>query len=127
LIQERSSSPAKESPYLRWTAIIVDNSIILLINTTSPRRTSSRARKMMTVLMRKRKRNSSRERMGSTKDSIRRKMERHISLVTSSLTLIPQAGLLQVKKSMMKKLPLSLGIYLHHHITLIHFSPMPHG
>jgi hypothetical protein len=63
----------------------------------------------------KRKRNSSRERMGSTKDSIRRKMERHTLLVTGSLTLSPQAGLLQVKKKMMKKLPLSLGTSLHHH------------
>jgi hypothetical protein len=30
-------------------------------------------------------------------------------------TLSPQAGLLQVKKRMMKKLPLSLGTSLHHH------------
>jgi hypothetical protein len=44
--ERRSSSPAKESPSLRWTAIIVENSVILLINATSPRRTSSRARKM---------------------------------------------------------------------------------
>jgi hypothetical protein len=93
----------------------VDNSVILLINATSPRRTSSRERKMLTVMMRKRKRNSSRERMGSTKDSIRRKMERHTLLVTGSLTLSPQAGLLQVKKKMMKKLPLLLGTSIHHH------------
>jgi hypothetical protein len=93
----------------------VDNSVILLINATSPRRTSSRERKMLTVMMRKRKRNSSRERMGSTKDSIRRKMERHTLLVTGSLTLSPQAGLLQVKKKMMKKRPLSLGTSLYHH------------
>jgi hypothetical protein len=46
---------------------------------------------MMTVMMRKRKRSSSRERMGSTKDSIR-KMERHTLLVTGSLTLSPQTG-----------------------------------
>jgi hypothetical protein len=111
----RSSSPVKGSPSPKWTAIIVENSVILLINTTSPRRTSSRAIKMMTVMMRKRKRNSSRERMGSTKDSIRRKMERHTLLVTGSLTLSPQTGLLQVKKKMMKKLPLSLGTSLHHH------------
>jgi hypothetical protein len=63
----------------------------------------------------KMKRNSSRERMGSTKDSIRRKMERHTLLVTGSLTLSPQACLLQVKKKMMKKLPLSPGTSLHHH------------
>jgi hypothetical protein len=49
----------------------------------SPRRTSSRARKMMTVMTRKRKRNSLRERMGSTKDSMKRKMERHTLLVTA--------------------------------------------
>jgi hypothetical protein len=115
LIQERrSSSPAKESPSLRWTAIIVDNLVILLINATSPRRTSSRARKMMTVMMRRSRRNSSRGRKASTNDSIR-KMEKHILLVTSSLTLNPQVGLLQVKKRMMKRLPPSQGISLHHH------------
>jgi hypothetical protein len=92
--ERRSSSPAKESPSLRWTAIIVENSVILLINATSPRRTSSRARNMMTVTMRKRKRIFSREMKGNTKDSIRRKMERHILLLTGSLTLNPQAGLL---------------------------------
>jgi hypothetical protein len=42
-------------------------------------------------------------------------MERHTLLVIGSLTLSPQAGLLQVKKKMMKKLPLSLGTSLHHH------------
>jgi hypothetical protein len=42
-------------------------------------------------------------------------MEKHILLVTRSLTLNPQAGLLQLKKRMMKKLPPSLGISLHHH------------
>jgi hypothetical protein len=40
--------------------------------------------------------------MGSTKDSIRRKMERHTLLVTGSLSLSPQEGLLQVKNKMMK-------------------------
>jgi hypothetical protein len=52
---------------------------------------------------------------GSTKGSTRRKMEMHTLLVTGSLTLSPQAGLLQVKKKMMKKFPLSLEISLHHH------------
>jgi hypothetical protein len=42
-------------------------------------------------------------------------MERHTLLVTDSLTLSPQAGLLQVKKKMMKKLSLSLETSLHHH------------
>jgi hypothetical protein len=50
-------------------------------------------------------------------------MERHILLVTGSLTLNPQAGLLQVKKRMMKNLPLSLGIFLHHpHLLLTYAS-----
>jgi TATA-binding protein-associated factor Taf7 len=51
----------------------------------------------------------------STKGSTKRKMERHTLLVTGSLTLSHQAGLLQVKKKMMKKLPPSLGTSLHHH------------
>jgi hypothetical protein len=55
------------------------------------------------------------KRKASIKDSIKRKMEKHILLVTRSLTLNPQAGLLQLKKRMMKKLPPSLGISLHHH------------
>jgi hypothetical protein len=63
--------------------------------------------------MRIRKRNSSRGRMASTRDFIKRKMEKHILLVIGSLTLNPQAGLLQVKKRMMKRLPPSLGISLH--------------
>jgi hypothetical protein len=52
---------------------------------------------------------------GKHKDSIKRKMERHTLLVTGSLTLSPQVGLLQVKKKMMKKLTSSLGTSLHHH------------
>jgi hypothetical protein len=76
LIQERRSySLVKERPSLRWTAIIVDNSVIMLINATSPRKTSSRARKMMTVMMRRRKRNSLRGRKASTRDSIKRRIE----------------------------------------------------
>jgi hypothetical protein len=56
------------------------------------------------------------KRKASTSGSIKIKMEKHILLVTSSsLTLNPQAGLRQVKKRMMKRLPLSLGISLHHH------------
>jgi hypothetical protein len=81
----------------------------------NPRRTSSRVRKMMTVMTRKRKIISSGERMGSRKGSIKGKMERHTLLVTGSLTLIHQAGLLQVKKKMMKKLLPLLGTSLHHH------------
>jgi hypothetical protein len=76
LIQERRSySLVKERPSLRWTAIIVDNSVIMLINATIPRKTSSRARKMMTVMMRRRKRNSLRGRKASTRDSIKRRIE----------------------------------------------------
>jgi hypothetical protein len=81
----------------------------------NPRRTSSRARKKMTVTMRKSKRDSSRGRMGSTRGSTKRKIERHTLLVTRSLTLSHQVDLLQVKKKMMKKLPPSLGTSLHHH------------
>jgi hypothetical protein len=79
------------------------------------RRTSSRARNKMTAMMRKRKRDSSRGRMGRTRGSTKRKMERHILLVIGSLTLSHQVDLLQVKKKMMKKLPPSLGTSLHHH------------
>jgi hypothetical protein len=53
--------------------------------------------------------------MGSTRGSTKIKMERHTLLVTGSLTLSDQVGLLQVKKKMMKKLPPSLGTSLHHH------------
>jgi hypothetical protein len=42
-------------------------------------------------------------------------MEKHILLVTGSLTLNPEAGPLQVKKKMMKRLSPSLEISLHHH------------
>jgi hypothetical protein len=87
----------------------------LLINVTSPRRTSSRTRKKMTAMMRKRKRDSSRGRMRSKRGSTKRKMERHILLVSGSLTLSHQVDLLQVKKRMMKKLPPSPGTSLHHH------------
>jgi hypothetical protein len=69
----------------------------------------------MTMMMRKNKRDSSRGRMGSTRGSTKRKMERHTLLVTGSLTLSHQVDLLQVKKKMMKKLPPSLGTSLHHH------------
>jgi hypothetical protein len=63
----------------------------------------------------KKEKNSSRGRKASTRDSIKRRMEKHILLVTGLLTLNPQTGLLQVKKRMMKRLPPSLGISLHHH------------
>jgi hypothetical protein len=88
----------KESPFLKWIATTVESLFILLINATSPRRTSSRTRKNMAVMMRKRKRDSSRGRMGSTRGSTKRKMGRHTLLVTGSLTLSHQVGLLQVKK-----------------------------
>jgi hypothetical protein len=78
-------------------------------------------------MMRIRKINSSRGRKASTRDSIKRKMEKHILLVTGSLALNPQAGLLQVKKKMMKRLPPSLGFLFTITITFIHFTPMPHG
>jgi hypothetical protein len=106
---------SKRKPFLKWIATTMESLVILLINVTSPRRTSSRARKKMTVMMRKRKIDSSRGRMGSTRGSTKRKMERHTLLVTGSLTLSHQVDLLQVKKKMMKKLPPSLGISLHHH------------
>jgi hypothetical protein len=66
-------------------------------------------------MMRKRKRDSSKGRMGSKRGSTKRKMERHILLVTGSLTLSHQVDLLQVNKRMMKKLPRSSGTSLHHH------------
>jgi hypothetical protein len=125
LTQERRNSfPAKESPFLKWIATTVESLVILLINVTSPKRTSSRARKKMTVMMRQRKRDSSRGRMGSTRGSTKRKMERHTLLVTRSLTLSHQVDLLQVKKKMMKKLP---PLIFTTTITIIDFSPMPHG
>jgi ABC-type antimicrobial peptide transport system permease subunit len=52
---------------------------------------------------------------GKHKRFHKKKNGRHTLLVTDSLTLSSQAGLLQVKKKMMKKLPLSLGTSLHHH------------
>jgi hypothetical protein len=52
---------------------------------------------------------------GSKRGSTKRKMERHILLVTGSPTLSLQVDLLQVKKRMMKKLPPSPGTSLHHH------------
>jgi hypothetical protein len=59
--------------------------------------------------MRRRKRNSSRGKKASTRNFIKRKMEKHILLVTGSLTLNPQVCLLQVKKKMMKRLPMPHG------------------
>jgi hypothetical protein len=52
---------------------------------------------------------------GKHKRSTKIKMERHTLLVTGSLTLSHQVGLLQVKNKMMKKLPPSLGTSLQHH------------
>jgi hypothetical protein len=128
LTQERRNSfPVKESPFLKWIATTVESLVILLINATSPRRTSSRARKKMTVMTRKRKRDSSRGRMGSTRGSTKRKMERHTLLVTGSLTLSHQVGLLQVKKKMMKSCHHCWGLLFTTTITIIDFSPMPHG
>jgi hypothetical protein len=100
----------------------VDNLVILLINATSTRKTSSRARKMMEVMMRRKKRSSSRVKKASTRGSTKRKIEKHILLVIGSLTLNPQAGLLQVKNKMMKRLSPSLGISLHHqhHLHPLH-------
>jgi hypothetical protein len=80
--RKKKFSLAKESPSLRWIAIIVENLVILLINATSLRKTSSRARNMMALMMRRRKRNSLRGRKASTRDFIKRKMEKHILLVT---------------------------------------------
>jgi hypothetical protein len=96
-------SLAKESLSPRWIATIVENLIILLINATNPRKT--RSRKMMKVMMRRRKRNSSRGKKASTRDFAKIRMEKHILLVTGSLKLNSQTGLLQVKKKMMKRLP----------------------
>jgi hypothetical protein len=80
-----------------------------------PKKTSLRARKMMKLLIRKKKRSSSRGKKASTKGFTKRRREKHILLVIGSLTLNPQAGLLQVKKKMMKMSPPSPGISLHHH------------
>jgi hypothetical protein len=107
--RKKKFSLAKESPSPRWIAIIVENLVILLTNATSPRKTCSRAIKMMKVMMRRRKRNSSRGKKASTRNFIKRKMEKHILLVTGSLTLNPQVCLLQVKKKMMKRLPMPHG------------------
>jgi hypothetical protein len=63
----------------------------------------------------------------STRDSIKRKMEKHILLVTSSLILNPQVGLLRVKKKMMKCCRHHWGFLFTTTITFIHFTPMPHG
>jgi hypothetical protein len=110
LTQERRNYfPVKESPFLKWIATTVESLVILLINATSPRSTSSRARKKMTVMMRKGKRDSSRGRMGSTRGSTKGKMERHTLLVTGSLTLSHQVGLLQAKRKMMKKVAAIAG------------------
>jgi hypothetical protein len=106
-------SLARESPYPRWIATIVENLVILLTNATSPRKTNSRARKMMKVMMRRKKRSSSRRKKATTRGFIKRRMEKHILFVIGSPTLNPQATL-QVKK-MMKRSPPSLGISLHHH------------
>jgi hypothetical protein len=81
-----------------------------------PKKNKFKGKKEVTVMTRKRKRYSSRGRMGRTRGSIKRKMERHTLLVTGSLTLSQQVGLLQVKKKMMKKLPPSPGTSLHHHL-----------
>jgi hypothetical protein len=80
--ERRNYFPAKENPFLKWIATTMESLVILLINVISPRRTSSRARKKMTLMMRKKKRDSSRGRMGSTRGSSKRKMERHTLLVT---------------------------------------------
>jgi hypothetical protein len=57
----------------------------------------------------------------------KKKMERHILLVTSSLTLSHQVDLLQVKKKMMKKCRHRWGLLFTTTIAIIDFSPMPHG
>jgi hypothetical protein len=87
-----------------------------------PKKTSLRARKMMKMMVRIKKRSSSSEKKASTRGFTKRRMEKHILLVIGSLTLNPQAGLLQVKKKMVKRLPPSLGISLHHHhhLHLLH-------
>ena len=114
-------------PFLRWTATTVVSLVILLINVTSPRRISSRARKKMTTMMKRRKRNSSRGRMGSKRGSTKRKMERHILLVTGSLTLSHQVDLLQVKKKWWKSCRHRWELLFTTTIAIIDFSPMPHG
>jgi hypothetical protein len=80
-----------------------------------PKKNKFKGKKEDDNMMRRRKRDSSRGKMESKKGSTKRKMERHILLVTGSLTLNHQVDLLQVKKRMMKKLPLSPGTSLHHH------------
>jgi hypothetical protein len=59
---------------------------------------------------------------GKHKSFTKRRMEKHILLVIGSLTLNTQAGLLQVKNKMMKRLSPSSGISLHHHhhLHLLH-------
>jgi hypothetical protein len=54
-------------------------------------------------------------------------MERHTLLVTDSLTLSHQVGLLQVKKKMRKSCRHRWGLLFTTTTTIIYFSPMPHG
>jgi hypothetical protein len=115
LIQgRRSFSLARENPYQRWIATIVESLAILLINAQSPRKTNSRARKMMKVKMR-RKRSSSRRKKTSKRGSTKERMGKHTLLVIGSPTLNPEVALTQVKKKMMKRSSSLLWISLHHH------------